>query len=299
MNLKYYFILFVLTLLSIKSFATHIVGGEIYYEVMPLAQPTWYHITLKLYRDCFTGVAPYDNPATIFIFDDAGTFVDSVAIPFPGSTVLPVTINNPCFTPPTNICVEEAVYHTDVFLPGPGGYNITYQRCCRNGTILNLINPGDVGSTYMAHIPATAIAQGNSSPHFNNFPPIFLCSGLPLNFDHSATDLNGDSLYYELCDPYTGLSSACPIFGAAVSFGCPHLASPPPYSYVPWLAPYNATFPMSASPASNINPVTGLIADKTEPGFPSSIAVTGMAITAYIVGVEKKLLSRKNAIVYG
>lgn len=47
---------------------------------------------------------------------------------------------------------------------------------------------------------------------------------------------------------------------------------------------------------NEVNPVTGLIADKTQPGFPSSIAVTGMAITAYIVGVEKKFLSRKNAV---
>lgn len=47
---------------------------------------------------------------------------------------------------------------------------------------------------------------------------------------------------------------------------------------------------------NEVNPVTGLIADKTEPGFPSSIAVTGMAITSYIIGVEKKILSRKNAI---
>lgn len=47
---------------------------------------------------------------------------------------------------------------------------------------------------------------------------------------------------------------------------------------------------------NEVNPVTGLVADKTEPGFPSSIAVTGMAVTAYIVGVEKKFLSRKNAI---
>ncbi len=47
---------------------------------------------------------------------------------------------------------------------------------------------------------------------------------------------------------------------------------------------------------NEVNPLTGLIADKTAPGFPSSIAVTGMAITVYIVGVEKKLLSRKNAV---
>ena len=47
---------------------------------------------------------------------------------------------------------------------------------------------------------------------------------------------------------------------------------------------------------NEVNPVTGLVADKTEPGCPSSIAVTGMAITTYIVGVEKKFLSRENAI---
>ncbi len=44
------------------------------------------------------------------------------------------------------------------------------------------------------------------------------------------------------------------------------------------------------------DPDTGLIADKTQPGFPSSIAVTGMALTAYIVGVENKFLTRKDAV---
>ena len=44
-----------------------------------------------------------------------------------------------------------------------------------------------------------------------------------------------------------------------------------------------------------VNPATGLIADKTQPGFPSSIAVVGMAMSSYIIGVEKKFLSRENA----
>lgn len=44
------------------------------------------------------------------------------------------------------------------------------------------------------------------------------------------------------------------------------------------------------------HPVTGLIADKTQPHFPSSIAATGMAITAYIAGVEKKFIERQDAV---
>ena len=47
---------------------------------------------------------------------------------------------------------------------------------------------------------------------------------------------------------------------------------------------------------NEINPVTGLIADGTQPGCPSSIAVVGMGISTYVIGVEGKLLSRQEAI---
>jgi gliding motility-associated-like protein len=273
------FLLF-LTLIPLKNFATHIVGGEIFYDNLGGNN---YRITLKLYRDCLTGIAPYDNPASVFIFNSAGTFIDSLEIPFPGSVTLPVTINNPCFTPPSNICVEEAVYQAIVNLPSiPGGYDITYQRCCRNGTILNLIGPGNVGSTYMAHIPDNTIAAGNSSPRFTNFPPLFLCLGVPLYFDHSASDPDGDSLYYELCDPYTGLDPTCNILGSTAALGCPAIASPPPYPFVPWLAPYNGAYPMSASPAISINPVTGLMT-----GTPNMLGqwVVGVCVSEYRGGV--------------
>ncbi len=265
-------------ILSLKNFATHIVGGEIYYDNLGGNN---YRITLKVYRDC-TGIT-FDNPASIFIFNSAGTFIDSVEIPLPGTAIVPPTINNPCFTPPANICVEEAIYQTVVNLPNiPGGYNITYQRCCRNGTILNLVLPGDVGSTYMCHITDNTIAPGNSSPRYTNFPPIFLCAGVPLFFDHSATDPDGDSLYYELCDPYTGLTTACPMLGASVGAGCPNIASPPPYAFVPWQVPYNATYPMSASPIIAVNPVTGLMT-----GTPNMVGqwVVGVCVSEYRAGV--------------
>lgn len=42
--------------------------------------------------------------------------------------------------------------------------------------------------------------------------------------------------------------------------------------------------------------LTGLIIDKTQPGSPSSIAVVGMGISSYVIGVEEKLLSRDEAI---
>ena len=45
-----------------------------------------------------------------------------------------------------------------------------------------------------------------------------------------------------------------------------------------------------------INLQTGLIADKTEPGSPSSIAAVGLGLTSYIAAVERGLISRKEAV---
>lgn len=279
--MKRYIILLFFTLLSLKNFATHIVGGEIFYDCLGGNN---YRITLKLYRDCYNGQVGYDDPATIFIFDNAGTYLDSIQIDFPGSIVLPFPLSNPCLTPPTDICVEESIYETVVNLPPlAGGYNFVYQRCCRNGTILNLINPGDVGSSYMAHIPDPGLATCNSSPHYNNFPPIFLCTGVPIDFDHSATDPDGDSLHYELCDPFTGLTPNCPILGPqAVGTGCTDIAASPPYPFVPWLSPYNGSYPMSTSPALAVDPITGFMT-----GVPNMVGqwVIGVCVEEYRNGV--------------
>lgn len=289
MRVKNYLILLFFVLLASKSFATHIVGGEIYYDCLGGNN---YKITLKLYRDCFNGQVGYDDPVSIFIFDSLGNYVDSIQIHFPGSVVLPFPLNNPCLTPPTNICYEEAIYEGYISLPPiAGGYNLTYQRCCRNVTILNLINPNNVGSTYMAHIPTPGIAPCNSSPRFNHFPPIFLCAGVPLNFDHSATDLDGDSLHYQLCDPFDGLdvSPSCPILGPQTPSGCGSMASAPPAPFVPWLAPYNGSYPMSSSPALAVDPVTGLMT-----GTPNMVGqwVIGVCVEEYrngqLISINKR-----------
>lgn len=44
------------------------------------------------------------------------------------------------------------------------------------------------------------------------------------------------------------------------------------------------------------NPRNGLIADKTQPGAPASIAAVGLALTSYPVGVERGFMSRKDAV---
>jgi len=256
-----------------SCFATHIVGGEIFYKCLGNND---YEVTLKVYRDCINGQAPFDNPAAVGVFDANGTLITTMMLPLPGSTPLPVTLNNPCYVPPANVCVEEAVYVGNVNLPPiAGGYYLSYQRCCRNNTILNLVNPGNVGATYMGFIPDPATVSCNSAPHYNNFPPLFLCAGLPLVFDHSATDPDGDSLAYELCDPYDGATAVSPM---------PVPPAAPPYGYVPFdaVSGYSGSYPMSANPALAIDPVTGLLT-----GTPNMIGqwVVGVCVKEYRHGV--------------
>ncbi len=253
--------------------ATHIIGGAVSYECLGNNS---YRITLAIYRDCAFGNAAFDDPAHVSIYNSANVLVQNIAMPFPGSTPLATTINNPCYTPPTNICVEQAIYSAVVnnLPPIQGGYTISYQRCCRNNTILNLVNPGQVGATFTAHIPGIEkITACNNNPVFNHFPPIFLCAGVPLSFDHSATDANGDSLVYELCDPYTGATATAP---------APSPAYPPPYSAVGWNPPYNGTYPISSVPAISINPQTGLLS-----GTPNTIGqwVLGVCVKEYRNGI--------------
>lgn len=45
-----------------------------------------------------------------------------------------------------------------------------------------------------------------------------------------------------------------------------------------------------------VNPENGLVADKTAEGWPSSIAAVGLALTAYLVGVDCGFMKRKEAV---
>jgi gliding motility-associated-like protein len=246
------FFLFLFLITAKVSEATHIVGGEIFYDALGGNN---YKITLRVYRDCFNGQAPFDNPAIITVLDKNNNVITILNLSLLSVTNIPPTINSPCIQTPNTVCVEEGLYEGTVNLPPlNGGYYIVYQRCCRNNTILNLVSPGNVGATYYEHIPGPEVVATNSSPRYKKFPPIFLCNGVPFIFDHSATDPDGDQLVYSLCAPYEGLTPSCPVLNVT---GCPTSATPYPYTPVPYTAGYNGSYPLSSNPALNINSVSG------------------------------------------
>lgn len=230
--------------------AEHIVGGEIYYDCLGNNQ---YRFTIKVYRDCNSSGAQFDSPLTMGVFRNSdNSLYNTFSVAYPGSTVLPVVFNNPCVQPPSNICVQEAVYQALITLPPtPEGYTVVYERCCRGPSIVNLANPSDEGLTLSATVPGTNSGiTCNSSPRFTNYPPLLLCNNDELVFDHSATDPDGDVIEYELCTPFHGGSSFDP---------APNPPNNPPYTNVVWENGFSATEPFSASGPINLDPNTGLL----------------------------------------
>jgi gliding motility-associated-like protein len=220
--------------------ATHIVGGEMYYDYLGNNQ---YRITLKLYRDCLNGQAPFgglgDGHAILNITGYNKELVSQVLMGEPLVTPVPANNNNPCMQSPNGVCVEQGVYTRTVNLPPrPGGYFLVYETCCRNNTILNILNPGNQGSTYRIYIPGPELAAVNSSPRFNQMPSLYVCSGAPLNYLHSAIDPDGDSLVYSFAPAYNGFNID---------------------TLVPYMAPFNGSYPMASNPQVSISGNNGFI----------------------------------------
>lgn len=221
-------------------------GGELIYTHIGGNQ---YAVTLIVFRDCLPGNAAFDNPASIGIFNANGTLNQNIDFTLDSVVVLQSTINSSCVTAPTNVCTEVGYYTEIVTLPpAVGGYTIAYQRCCRNAVIQNIQDPGDVGATYTATIPGSGLAQNNTNPHWNNLPPLYVCANLPFQFNHSAFDLNGDSLVYSLCTPYAGATAGAPQ---------PDPPGAPPYAPILWEAPYGLNNMLGGSDPLTIDPVTG------------------------------------------
>lgn len=253
------FLSLVIVIYCFDARATHLVGGEMYYDHLGGNN---YKVTLKLYRDCnCVNCADFASYEYISIYNQGGALIRQLAMPFPGRQALTATINNPCLVA-TNVCVEQAVYTENVTLPPiAGGYTLIYQRCCRNNTVDNILP--DQGATYVAHIPGGSIISNaaNSSPRFKNFPPIFICNNAPLVFDHSATDPDGNTLRYSLTAPFDGADANCPDPSPnTAGSGCQTV--PFPYGPVVYNGNYNEWNPTNY-PAGNgsmqIDSITGIL----------------------------------------
>ncbi|MDE3254425.1 MAG: gliding motility-associated C-terminal domain-containing protein [Bacteroidota bacterium] len=236
---------------SITSYASHIIGGEFTYTYQG---NNVYRITLTIYQDCLTGnpsAIQQDNPAKVTIFEgDGNIYLQDATLVAVSSVLIPSNFSNSCITNIPNTCLRKTVFVKDYILPSNTlGYRILYQRCCRNATILNIDNPGTTGASYYCDIPPLLTTGANNSAIFKVDPPQIICVNVPFVYDHAATDADGDSLSYNLCEAYIGGSQAN--------------SSPMPTSIalypVNYSVPYTYDNPIQGNPGIQIDAVSGLM----------------------------------------
>lgn len=275
MNRKHIFPIvafFALFLLPAATEARHIIGGDITYTYLGEPSPGMkrWRFTMHIYRDCYGNGANFDVPAVFAIYQgtEQNNSLHSVynVSNYDYTKLIPDTPQ--CVTNIPLVCVEEAVYSFEATLPvlTNESYFVEYQRCCRNNTITNIINPGDVGATYFIELTPDAMAANNNSPTFINFPPIIICNNLPLVFNHSATDSDGDFLVYSFCQALAGGGNITSPPDVTSCIGAiPTPPCPPPFDNVPYAVPnYNFNNPVGGDPQVTINPSTGVITGTPE-----------------------------------
>lgn len=233
-----------------QSSATHIVGGELTYDHLGGSS---YRILLKLYRaaDLCDAHVALQNTAPIQIYSATGTFIQQIIL----NRIQLVPVDpyiDTCAAQPACVEIEMGLFTAVVnnLPPVPGGYHLYFETCCRNSAILNIVNPLNSGLGFYCKISDNTQILTNSSPKWKNPPPVFICQGQNVGFDHGATDADGDSLVYSYYTPFDDINYV------AFNGGTPVLtftAGNPNLQLVPWIAPFNANNPLDASGATTLS----------------------------------------------
>ena len=232
--------------------ATHLMGGEITWICIDSGPDAGKYIfKLKLYRDC-DGTSLSTFAQTINVWDHPS--VTSLSVDFISNTDISpdcdvTNSGNPqldCNSNPVG-AVEEYIYESlPVSLPGSPpatGWHFTWDSCCRNGAITNLVlssptSPSE-GFTLRASMFPYYDNLGNvvpadpcfdSSPIFNESPQTIICTGYPFAYSHNASDSELDSISYDWDEPLDDFAGA---------FTPP--TNPMP---LPFLAPYTYDAPL-------------------------------------------------------
>lgn len=268
---KYLSVLVFLFVFS-DSFASHIVGGEVFYTYLgpgSSANTSRYRITLRLFTDCFQvcgGIiaCPPTSPIIgIFNNTSPSTKVRDVNLSRVGAQGTPrieLTTYPDCITNPIPVCYVVNTYTVEIELPNTAnGYRFSYQNCCRLPT-LNLVdnvpNPNGganraPGATYEAILPGsnTLTSGVNSSAVVDLKDTAVICRNNAFILPFSAIDIDDDSISYDFIAAYNGGSFVGNDDGVGPGL--------PPYRNVVYIPGFSGMQPLGNS--VTIDPVTGII----------------------------------------
>lgn len=296
--LKTYILFFLFLLLSLASWATHLIGGNIGYTYLgPSAMPGFveYRIDFSTYIDCTSpnwGIGFPEPSLQVGLYE--GPINPTSPMPLTVSTTLTLTDSaaiDPALPPGcnfgSNTCIYLVNYSGVITVPESNvGYHLIYERCCRPAGIINLNQSGNQAMSFQAYMPAnSSIAPTaiNSTPSFTDTLVSYICINDSTFLPNTANDVDGDSLVYSIEQPFWGYTSpTTPVLLP----GQPGLN---PYTYPPPLITWGG----GASSAQPFGP-GGAVTIDSQTGLTMFLAPTA---GIYVIAVEIK--EYRNGVLIG
>lgn len=236
------------------SKATHIVGGSLTYEHLGGSS---YRINLRLYRaadPCDFHVALQNSARVDVYFGSTGAFYQSITVNRIELSLVSPYIDSCAANPPCTE-IEQGIFTAVVnnMPPLAGGYHLYFETCCRNSAVSNLVSPGTSGpggggEGFYCKVTDNTLLLTNSSPQWKQPPPVFICQGFDIDFDHGATDADGDSLAYSFYTPFSDYD-----YLSAAPWDITFTAGVPNFVNVAFIPPFSATNPLDISGSSSLS----------------------------------------------
>jgi gliding motility-associated-like protein len=247
-----------LFIVHITAYATHIVGGE--FALISKGRGSIYELSLNLYFDDIYGNRGAEDVRIIAAIYSKKNNVLITTVILNRIASQQVNYTNPACTY-DRLQTRQIQYAAEITLASTqyndeAGYYVVWERCCRNNSINNIVNPQSAGMAFYMEFPAVVQNNDrflNSSPVFSIPKGDYACINEPFVFDFSATDEDGDKLTYKLVTPYNGHSTPTLPNPSVTN----NRFSPAPYSAVVWQSGININNVIPGKSPLRVDAATG------------------------------------------
>lgn len=203
-------LLFGLNFSPLRSSATHIVGGEIYWDCITSGPDAGKFIFyFKFVRDCNTLVQPIPNQAEVQLIGMPGLEFGNPLHVVSQIDITPQGCGFSCAVNPGAFGREEVIMATDpvqiVGVPPATGIEVVVSACCRTQTD-NYIDatPPQIMLFFRARMYSpngqNLSTCFDSAPRFSEKPDINVCSGGSFRYAQGSNDPDADDVTYELVE---------------------------------------------------------------------------------------------------
>ncbi|CAN5512013.1 hypothetical protein BH10BAC1_BH10BAC1_07260 [soil metagenome] len=203
-------------------------GGQITYTYIgSVSSPYKYKITVTTYNK-WIGIASVDKCEIQVILGDG----DSVIVPRSNG----LSINCPSAQDGILVFsdIRKNIYETTHDFPGPGNYLISANYYNRNAGICNIPYSDNQSFYLQSELVINSFLGSNNSPDFSAIPIISDTVGIVEYYNPLVTELDGDSLYYQLIPP---MADGVPILGYTFPASSTSFSINPNNGIITWNTP--------------------------------------------------------------